>query len=205
MNTNATPKSKGGANFASIFRTKKKAPKARTPTVGVRTFGAFFGSGKWTPFWVRCRDALTQCRCERNATHMQSLSDANAECHFSKSQHSLSPHSHSSICLAPQASARPPSSTSHSNGTSTSTSYHSRHEAVMTCMQRPCRQHRPPTKTSAVRLCTSGQSQASSMRAKRLLARRIGPHGCREKMTLRGPPQEPGFSRKKPGPGNVYL
>ena len=155
-----------GAHFPGE---KKRAPKARTPAVGVRTFGALLGSGKWTPFW------------------------------------GLSPHSHSSVCLIPQASALPPSSTSHSNGTSTSTNYHSRHETVMTRVQRPCRQHRPPAKTSAVRLCTSGQSQASSMRAKRLLARRIGPHGCSEKMTLRGPPQEPGFSRKKSGPENVYF
>ena len=200
MNTSATPKSKGGASFASIFRTKKKgAPKARTPTAGVRTFGAFFGSGKWTPFLGRCRDALSQCRCECNATQMQSLSDTNAECRFSKSQHSLSPHSHSSICIIPQASALPPSSTSHSNGTSTSTNYHSRHETVTTCVQRPCKQQRPPRKTSAVRLCTSGRSQARTMRAERLLARGVRPCGGRKKRPRAALRRSPAFRGKSPG------
>ena len=161
--------------------------------------GHFSGPENGLHFGGRCRDALTQCRCERNATHTQSLSDNNAECHFSKSQHSLSPHSHSSICLTPQASALPPSSTSHSNGTSTSTSYHTRHETVMICVQRPCKQQRPPRKTPAVRLCTSGQSQARTMQTERLLARGIRPHGCSKKWPCAALRRSPVFRGKSVG------
>ena len=42
MNTNATPKSKGGANFASIFRTEKRPQKREPRQLGFTLVGPFF-------------------------------------------------------------------------------------------------------------------------------------------------------------------
>ena len=43
MNTSATPKSKGGASFASIFRTKKRPQKSEPQQLGFAALGPFSG------------------------------------------------------------------------------------------------------------------------------------------------------------------
>ena len=95
---------------------------------------------KMDAIWGRCRDALTHCRCERNAAHTQSLTN-----------------------------------------------------------------NRLSRKTSAVHLCTSG-AIASTHHAGREAAR-TGNSTSRppKKMTTRGTPPEPDFSRQKCGTENVYF
>ena len=69
----------------------------------------------------------------------------------------------------------------------------------MTCMQRPCTQHAPRTKTSGARLSQSGQAQACSMRGNSRLARRPGPGGSAKKGLSRGLPRDGVFWPKKGG------